>query len=1306
MTTNYGQQVYSQGSGTASTTLLDAVRLPRNPTAADVGYQLGKNWVNTTTNAVWYLANNSSNAGVLQANWVNLGAGSILAGVDTINTVAPDGAGNFTLSSSDASVGISPIVNGLDLTVAISPTKYDGNTGGDVVPNVANQLFIVGNNATGINVVGNSPINTLTISSFQATTIQEGTVTLATNAQAIAGTDAANAVTSSALAAKLGTQTIHSLALFQGSSLAMTPLGAAINGQLPIGSTGLDPVLSTLTAGTGISITNGAGSIAIAINGAVVGETITGTSGGALSPTAGNWNILGASTAAGTTPVSTSGAVSTLTINVQKAQAIAATDATKVGLAAFNSADFTVDANGFVSFSAGTALIQTMTGNSGGALSPTAGNMNTVGTGSITIAGSGSTLTTQLTGLTNHNVLLGAGTATITNVAPSATSGVPLISQGAAADPAFGTAVVAGGGTGITSATAYAVICGGTTSTNPFQSIASVGTSGQILTSNGAGALPTFQSASGSSITLTGDTGGALASGSFTFNANTNCGSSVLFAGAGTTLSLKVTDVGSNTLIGFRAGNGSLSGSANVSCGDNTLFALTSGSSNAAVGHNGQVSVTTGSSNTSLGDSCLNNITTGSTNIGIGSTSGSLYTSSESSNIVIGNTGTVSESNVIRIGTQGSGAGQQNKCFIAGITGVSVSNLNLVTINTATGQLGSQAAANVGTVTQFDVLVGGSSGAIASVGPGASGQVLQSAGNAANPAYSTATYPATATGTGTILRADGTNWVATTSTYPNTNAVSTLLYASSANVMSDLATANRGVLTTGATGIPVITALAADGQVIVGSTAGAPAAATLTAGTGITITNASNSITIATNSAAGVQTLTGNSGGAISPTAGNINTLGTGSIIIAGAGSTLTTQLTGLTNHNVLLGSGTATITNVAPSATSGVPLISQGASADPTFGTAVVAGGGTGNTTFTAYSVICAGTTATGVFQNVSGVGTSGQFLTSNGAGALPTWQTAGAASITITGDSGGALTASSFTFTGGTTGLTFSGAGTTETLTGTLVVSNGGTGRATLTNHGVLIGAGTSAITQLAAATNNQILVGNTSADPSFKAFSVVRQVFTSTGTYTPTSGMIYCDIEVVGGGGGGGGAAATSSQCAAGGGGGGGGYSRKSVSAATIGASQSVTVGNGGTAGTAGNNAGGTGGTVSVGAIVSATGGAGGAGGAAQTITPTNAAGGAGGVGSSGDFNCNGGAGGAGLILYIASVAAFVYGSQGGNSIYGGGGLAVTPANTAGSAGNAGTVYGGGGSGGATNNSNAAVAGGVGGKGIVIVTEYVIS
>jgi hypothetical protein len=52
------------------------------------------------------------------------------------------------------------------------------------------------------------------------------------------------------------------------------------------------------------------------------------------------------------------------------------------------------------------------------------------------------------------------------------------------------------------------------------------------------------------------------------------------------------------------------------------------------------------------------------------------------------------------------------------------------------------------------------------------------------------------------------------------------------------------------------------------------------------------------------------------------------------------------------------------------------------------VGDGGTGEASFTAYSVICGGTSSTGALQNVSGVGTSGQVLTSNGASALPTWQ------------------------------------------------------------------------------------------------------------------------------------------------------------------------------------------------------------------------------------------------------------------------------------------------------------------------------
>lgn len=57
---------------------------------------------------------------------------------------------------------------------------------------------------------------------------------------------------------------------------------------------------------------------------------------------------------------------------------------------------------------------------------------------------------------------------------------------------ADGSSDVEHGGTGVASLTAYAPIFGGTTTTGPVQS-GTVGTAGQVLTSNGAGALPTFQ---------------------------------------------------------------------------------------------------------------------------------------------------------------------------------------------------------------------------------------------------------------------------------------------------------------------------------------------------------------------------------------------------------------------------------------------------------------------------------------------------------------------------------------------------------------------------------------------------------------------------------------------------------------------------------------------------------------------------------------------------------------------------------------------------------------------------------------------
>lgn len=288
------------------------------------------------------------------------------------------------------------------------------------------------------------------------------------------------------------------------------------------------------------------------------------------------------------------------------------------------------------------------------------------------------------------------------------------------------------------------------------------------------------------------------------------------------------------------------------------------------------------------------------------------------------------------------------------------------------------------------------------------------------------------------------------------------------------------------------------------------------------------------------------------------------------------------------------------------------------------------------------------------------------------------------------------------------------------TVAVAQGGSGVASFTSYAVITGGTTStgALQSIASVgTSGQVLTSNgAGALPTFQAAStgtafttVVRQIFTSTGTYTPTANMKYCDIEVLGGGGGGGGAGASASvTTSTGGGGGAGGYARKVFTAATIGASKAVTIGAAGAAGSAGGatgGTGGTGGTTSVGAtLISATGGVGGTGASAQGTNEVGVTGGAGGVGSLGDFNTNGAPGGMGLGVNVVGTFAFAFSGAGASSIYGGGGISATVGTGSGASGNAATLYGSGGSGGVMSNQNAGQTGGAGSAGLVIITEYI--
>lgn len=217
-----------------------------------------------------------------------------------------------------------------------------------------------------------------------------------------------------------------------------------------------------------------------------------------------------------------------------------------------------------------------------------------------------------------------------------------------------------------------------------------------------------------------------------------------------------------------------------------------------------------------------------------------------------------------------------------------------------------------------------------------------------------------------------------------------------------------------------------------------------------------------------------------------------------------------------------------------------------------------------------------------------------------------------------------------------------------------------------------------------------------------SVVIQTFTASGTYTPTSGMDYCIIEVQGTGGGGGGGDSAAGSFSAAGGGGGGEYARGVFDAATVGGSQSVTINAAGTAGTNTGGTGGNGGSVSVGALISANGGSGGTGTTSNSTSEAIRAGGAGGTGGSGgSIRIPGQAGRQGFVVVVdaATPSYGAVGGHGGNSRMGAGGAG---ASTDG-AGGAGGDYGGGG-GGAADDDGTGNAGGTGGAGVVIITEFV--
>lgn len=331
------QTLYALQPGTTSSNPFINVYSIRDPTINDINYPIQKRWINFSQTKEWILENFNSTSGFPLANWVLLASGSSLAITLTGNTGGP----------------VSPTGNNINVVGDGITATINGNPGTSTLT-----VSVIGGSGTvtGIGVEAFTFPGTNPVLSVGGVITIEGGVTYATGTRA-------RPIRTNSLAA--GTLDLE-IQLAGSNAAVSTPLNfgvaqfdfnqfSVVGGFVQLKGGGVNPALTKVAMQTGTSPVVPDGTGLITFNGALV--------------------------AAGTNPVRTDGtSANTMALEVQTAQAIAATNAANVGLAAFNSAQFTVDANGFVTIIGGGGPIDSLTGDTGPAVGPD-------GTGNINIKG-------------------------------------------------------------------------------------------------------------------------------------------------------------------------------------------------------------------------------------------------------------------------------------------------------------------------------------------------------------------------------------------------------------------------------------------------------------------------------------------------------------------------------------------------------------------------------------------------------------------------------------------------------------------------------------------------------------------------------------------------------------------------------------------------------------------------------------------------------------------------------------------------------------------------------------------------------
>lgn len=233
--------------------------IPREPTTNDKKYRVGQVFIigdNPSSGSegdIWYLARFDSNGDAIWSRFIGTDdyASTTAPGIIEIATDAEAVAGSSGLlaivPSNIAPVLAEPPAIGGTTPAAITGTSVTatGAVSGDSVTSTTS--------VTGDTISGTTSVTGGTVTG--TTSVTGGTVA-ATTAMTCATLTASTSVTISG-------QTQHALPVFGASGL-IDELGPLTDGQVLVGSTGSAPVAATITAGTGISVTNGSGSIEIA----------------------------------------------------------------------------------------------------------------------------------------------------------------------------------------------------------------------------------------------------------------------------------------------------------------------------------------------------------------------------------------------------------------------------------------------------------------------------------------------------------------------------------------------------------------------------------------------------------------------------------------------------------------------------------------------------------------------------------------------------------------------------------------------------------------------------------------------------------------------------------------------------------------------------------------------------------------------------------------------------------------------------------------------------------------------------------